>query len=802
MANVMQRARQAVKVAVGIMSGGVSPSMLDMMTGISAGGGIGYPPKRGVKGTLDGYSTMPWLRAVSEKIAHGVASVEWKLYATGKQDKPATRSASLQRASFAQRKAMIRQKQREGDLREIETHPLLTLLDNANGYHTGVGLRKLTQNYLDLVGEAFWIKERSVEGVTSGMPVGLWPVPPHWVINTPTPKERRYRISYSGWNVEIPDTEILWFCNLDPSNPYGRGTGTAMALGDELETDEYAAKYTKNFFYNSAKPDFLVFPKSPATLTEPNVKRLEDDWNAKNRGFWKPFKAHFLAKEVGIHEFGGQGDMRALQMSELRKSERDTIIQVFGVSPESIGIVAGADRAHAEAARHMLTSECIVPRLEFLRATMQERLIPEFDERLILDYESPVEEDREFLLKASAAAPYTLTVDEWRDLQGEGPKEDGSGTVHMVPFNLTPMETIAVPEPVVIPPVPPVPPVAPVPPKAIQGNTSVTRFQDAEWHKALTADARTFHDAKDYEHELSVTRELRSVPENLPDLAQIAARMEPRLRRIFLEIIKNSQASIDLDALASAIRDQNLPAIEEAARLTTLNARMQAELLQPIRTAYLAGAEFAHAVLADSGISMSFDLVNPLAVRWAQTAGSGRITVITESTRDAIRSLVAQAFTEGRDADKTARLIKHLNGFGLNEPQLNALENFQLRLEADGTIANDIVERRVARYGEALLRQRSQMVARTEMMTASSEGQRGLWDQAKASGMLREEQTRQWIVADDDRLCQDCEAYDGAEATLDGEYKQKAGGTGKYPTAKGPTLHPNCRCAEGLVRPR
>jgi len=330
----------------------------------------------------------------------------------------------------------------------------------------------------------------------------------------------------------------------------------------------------------------------------------------------------------------------------------------------------------------------------------------------------------------------------------------------------------------------------------------VIRFRDAEWHKVLTTDARTFHDAKDHEHELSVTRELRSVPENLPDLAQIAARMEPRLRRIFLEIIKNAQASIDIDALVAAIRDQNLPAIEEAAKLTTLNARMQAELLQPIRTGFLAGAEFAHTVLADSGVSISFDLVNPLAVRWAQTTGSSRITVITESTRDAIRSLIEQSFTEGRDAYKTARLIRDLNGFGLNEPQLNALENFQLRLEADGTIANDVLERRVARYGEALLRQRSQMVARTEMMTASSEGQRGLWDQAKASGLLREDQPRQWIVADDDRLCQDCEAYDGAEATLDGEYKQKAGGTGRYPTAKGPTLHPNCRCAEGLVRPR
>ena len=47
---------------------------------------------------------------------------------------------------------------------------------------------------------------------------------------------------------------------------------------------------------------------------------------------------------------------------------------------------------------------------------MQERLIPLYDDRLILDYATPIEEDREHNLKVAQAAPWALSVNEWREM--------------------------------------------------------------------------------------------------------------------------------------------------------------------------------------------------------------------------------------------------------------------------------------------------------------------------------------------------------------------------------------------------
>ena len=86
--------------------------------------------------------------------------------------------------------------------------------------------------------------------------------------------------------------------------------------------------------------------------------------------------------------------------AQLRDQMRDILLHVPGVPPEIFGILESSNRSTIDAAKYLFDSLLIVPRLEFLRTIMQERLIPEFDEKLILDYVSPVEKDREFALEA------------------------------------------------------------------------------------------------------------------------------------------------------------------------------------------------------------------------------------------------------------------------------------------------------------------------------------------------------------------------------------------------------------------
>lgn len=423
----------------------------------------GEPAARAVSTFLGAYGQSPWFRAALSRVSYDVAATEWQVYVQRTRGK-AVRNRAIQRASLPNRRAQLKALQDMGELEPLATHPALDLLDRANPMQTGLQARRTTQIHLDAVGEAFWLLERNA----LGMPVCLWPLAPHWVKSTATPASPVYRVEFGGFRTEIPATEIIPFIDTDPANPYGRGSGTGQALSDELDTDEYAARMTRAFFFNRAKPDLVVWPKGEQGLREEEVRRLEEQWNRHNQGFWRAFRPFFLKREVEIKEL--DTNLRNVQFIELRSFERDTCLQVFGVSPEILGIVKpGAARATITVANQIYAQRVQVPRLEMLRTVMQERLMPLFDERLILDYVSPDVQDEELRLQAATAAPWALSVDEWRGLSKHPPLEDDAGKVHMMPGTVTPtlpeeFGDVEPPAPVVaIPPAPPMPGTRPGP---------------------------------------------------------------------------------------------------------------------------------------------------------------------------------------------------------------------------------------------------------------------------------------------------------------------------------------------------
>lgn len=387
----------------------------------------GAPPRIGSKELLAAYTEMPWLRAIVNKVGRSVGSVTWRLYvkrdgATGR----ATRAHKLQRADFENRKLLLKQSETQGNLQEIEEHPLLDLLFLGNNQLLGKVVFQLTQQHLDLVGEAFWLFER--DGL--GVPVNIWPLPPDWIRNIPAKGFPFYHIKIGASEFDIPMSEILPFIDPDPLDPYGRGTGIAKSLADELETDEYAAKHLKNFFYNRARPDLIIYGDN---LSPTDTKRLEERWTEKHRSFWNAFKPHFLNRKVEIKELGMTFEQ--LQMVEIRKHERDTIIQVYGFPPEKFGIVNESKRSTIAAADVFWRQDVLMPRLEFLRAIMQQHLVPMYDSRLILDFEMPEVNDAEHRLNVMKASAWAYTRDEWRMEAGKAPTNTPAGDVFIMGVN-------------------------------------------------------------------------------------------------------------------------------------------------------------------------------------------------------------------------------------------------------------------------------------------------------------------------------------------------------------------------------
>ncbi len=381
-------------------------------------------PKRGTVDFLRAYSESPWLRAVSNRIASGVSSAEWKLFKPIEENGDTKKFRTANFEERLQAKARLQSKEL---LQEVNDHPALDLLQNGNPRHVGKQLIKLTQVYYDLTGDSYWKLNTNKLGV----PVEAWIIPPHWVEEQPSPRTPFYKINYGGDDVDmVAAEEIIRFEDPDPLNPYARGTGIAKSLSDEIETDEYASKTVKNWFFNDARPPLIIQAND---YTPENVRKLEQQWMSRHRGMFRRMLPAFIrGQNLKIQEVAHT--FEDMQLVRLRQFERDMVMQVFGVSPEIFGVLESSNRATIEAADYLFSRWVLVPRLDYMRDVLQYRLMPKYRDSLIIDYESPVKEDRDREIKLMSTAAWTMTMNEWREMLGMDPVDDGD--VRLIPLNM------------------------------------------------------------------------------------------------------------------------------------------------------------------------------------------------------------------------------------------------------------------------------------------------------------------------------------------------------------------------------
>jgi HK97 family phage portal protein len=424
--------------------------------GMSLNGGIAIAatpfrgaPRRGTRELMVAYREQPWLRAVAGRIARGVAGVEWEVYV--RVEEPSTerkassrfrsvpkgvsaegrvrdvagvpsfrwgrdfavRDVRLQSGSIRQRAARRRELADQGLLREVVDHPLLDLLAFPNSQLTGRSSLQMTQTWVDLKGEAFWMLE-----ARNGVPTRYLPLPPHWVTQVPSDASQNFRVSFQSLNFEVPANQMVWLRDPDPENPYGRGTGVAEALGDELETDEYAAKYVKNWFFNNGMPSAIVaFEGADAAA----VKRAEEKWGQTHGGIANANRVHFAGGKMNAQKL--DSSFKEQEIGPLRKGQRDTVAQVFGVPPEIIGIIENSNRSTIDAAAYIYAIGVEFPRVQFLRSELQSKLVPYFDETLCLEAELDIPDDAERRLSVMRAMPGVFSLNEWRVEGGREPLE-------------------------------------------------------------------------------------------------------------------------------------------------------------------------------------------------------------------------------------------------------------------------------------------------------------------------------------------------------------------------------------------
>lgn len=350
------------------------------------------PPRRGDAALLAAYESSPILQSVVSAIADSVADVEWTI-TEGGEDLPLD-------------------------------DPARVLWERPNSHMTGFAYRRLQVSYRELLGESFAVVAPAPDR-GDGVDIELLPFPPtavsrrgdQWIIRLPDGDEIAFSLE-----------EVFWSRSLSLSDPMGRGRGRGLAVADEIEADEYAARFDKSFFYNSGRPDFMML--LPGANQE-RIDRFKRQWRRRYSGIDNHHQPAILGKPVNG---GASAEIIQLQQkfseistSDFRTFQHRIIRRTFGVPPEIVGEIENSNRATITAAEVIMARRVVKPRLRMMREEWQAKVVPLVagGRDLRLSYVDPEPEDREHKRAIIAEHPYAFSVNEIRAQAGLPPVEGG-----------------------------------------------------------------------------------------------------------------------------------------------------------------------------------------------------------------------------------------------------------------------------------------------------------------------------------------------------------------------------------------
>lgn len=364
------------------------------------------PPARNTYQILDMYSKNPRMNPI-RKISEDVGGARFKLY------------TSIDKSKI------------------LENHPLLDLLNSPNPMpeFTGYTIRYLTEVYMLLKGQAYWVLERN--GL--GQPTEIWLVPPHWVRQTPSFYKPYYMIQPMGVSTlgvkYIPQEDVIHFKDPNPLDPYARGVGQAEGIGDEIETDEYMAKYEKRFFYNDATPPFAV--TAPGAQEE-EIDRMEERWMSKHAGVNNSHKPAFFNWDAQIQIL--KETNKEMEYIESRKFLRDLCNQHFNIPPEILGINENSNRATIDAAYYIYAKNVLTTKFRLIEDAINTQLCAMFKDKPYFEFDNIIPDDKDYNLQVAndGIQNGTILVDEWRKANGMDKLPNGEGQVLMIKIGTQP----------------------------------------------------------------------------------------------------------------------------------------------------------------------------------------------------------------------------------------------------------------------------------------------------------------------------------------------------------------------------
>jgi len=324
--------------------------------------------------------------------------------------------------------------------KEIETHPVLNLLDRPNPNMAGHKFWKLASMYRDVTGEC-WIRKTSNGAVFSkNQKVSrLDLLIPHNVTKVfNTKKDDIIGVQYThldGSVEDIPMEELIYWNHPSLINPL-EGMSLLMAGLRSIMTENQLIELQNKIAHNGGKLDG-VFRFKNDNLTKEQMVNLKASFKESVKD----------AKENtdNILFVGGGGEYQniALNPNEIgyldsRKLFADDMVVITGVPRAILGVTSGETFSNAEIAVKIFLRETVKPIVDELANLLDWHLVPD---DLDISFVDPTPEDIENKLKVvdTAEKSNTLSINERREILGYEPVKGGDDI--MVSFTKVPLGT-------------------------------------------------------------------------------------------------------------------------------------------------------------------------------------------------------------------------------------------------------------------------------------------------------------------------------------------------------------------------
>lgn len=277
---------------------------------------------------------------------------------------------------------------------EVESHPLLDLLDKPNNETTKTDFIYTIQSHKKLSGDSFILKIRNGRQVT-----GLRLLPPDKVtlnLQTPTASDPTVILSYhyqdtiNGEKVDVTydPSDIIHLKKPNPNNPF-RGLGAVEAMAETIDLDNLTTETTKKFFQNGAITNFVL--STDAKLSDEQLKRLRGEIRSSSAGASNAYKALILGG--GLKPVDVSYTNKEMEFLGQLEWYRDKIMYGFGNTKASLGMIDDVNRASHEGSIIEWQRNTIKPDMESIVNCLNEFLVPEFGTNLVLGFCDPVPED-------------------------------------------------------------------------------------------------------------------------------------------------------------------------------------------------------------------------------------------------------------------------------------------------------------------------------------------------------------------------------------------------------------------------